>query len=73
VLNLVLSGGDVGRSIPLQSLPGADQALPLRTRSGDDIMPALQEGTVQGIDSKVLLTALSALRKGDFTARLPLD
>jgi len=36
-------------------------------------MPALQENTAQAIDTKALLTALSALRRGDFSARLPLD
>jgi HAMP domain-containing protein/signal transduction histidine kinase/CheY-like chemotaxis protein len=36
-------------------------------------MPALQEPPTQGIDTKSLLTALAALRKGDFSVRLPLD
>ena len=36
-------------------------------------MPALHEPPTQGIDSKAILTALVALKKGDFTARLPLD
>ena len=36
-------------------------------------MPALHEPPTQGIDTKALLTALSALKKGDFSARLPLD
>src|SRR5207237_3088248 len=31
------------------------------------------EAAVQGIDMTVLLTALTALRKGDFSVRLPLD
>jgi HAMP domain-containing protein/signal transduction histidine kinase/DNA-binding response OmpR family regulator len=36
-------------------------------------MPALQEAAVQGLDSTALLTALTALKKGDFSARLPLE
>ena len=36
-------------------------------------MPALQEPPTQGIDTRSLLTALTALRKGDFSVRLPLD
>ncbi len=36
-------------------------------------MPALQEPPTQTIDATALLTALTALKKGDFTARLPLD
>ncbi len=36
-------------------------------------MPALQEPMVQGIDSTALLGALTALKKGDFSVRLPLD
>jgi HAMP domain-containing protein/signal transduction histidine kinase/CheY-like chemotaxis protein len=36
-------------------------------------MPALQEIASPGIDTKVLLQALLALRKGDFSARLPVD
>ena len=36
-------------------------------------MPALQEAPVQGLDSAALLAALTALKKGDFTARLPLE
>jgi hypothetical protein len=36
-------------------------------------MPVLQEPPMQGIDTRALLTALSALRKGDFSVRLPLD
>jgi HAMP domain-containing protein/signal transduction histidine kinase/CheY-like chemotaxis protein len=36
-------------------------------------MPALQEITSSGIDTKVLLHALLALRKGDFSVRLPVD
>jgi HAMP domain-containing protein/signal transduction histidine kinase/CheY-like chemotaxis protein len=36
-------------------------------------MPALQELPIQGIDSTALLTALTALKKGDFSVRLPLD
>ena len=36
-------------------------------------MPALQEPTVQGIDSAAMLAALTALKKGDFSVRLPLD
>src|SRR5262249_19751899 len=35
-------------------------------------MPAVQEPPI-GIDSRALLAALSALRKGDFSVRLPLD
>src|SRR5207248_399479 len=41
--------------------------------SGENLMPALQEPPTQGIDTKALLTALTALKKGDFSARLPLD
>jgi HAMP domain-containing protein len=40
---------------------------------GVKIMPALHEPPTQGTDSKAILTALVALKKGDFTARLPLD
>ena len=36
-------------------------------------MITLQEPTTSGIDTTSLLTALAALRKGDFTVRLPLD
>ena len=36
-------------------------------------MPALQEQTAQEIDSAVMLGALIALKKGDFSVRLPLD
>ena len=36
-------------------------------------MPALQEPPTQSIDATALLTALTALKKGDFTVRLPLD
>jgi HAMP domain-containing protein/signal transduction histidine kinase/DNA-binding response OmpR family regulator len=36
-------------------------------------MPALEEAPPLGIDGTALLTALSALRKGDFSVRLPLD
>src|ERR1700747_2046170 len=34
-------------------------------------MPALQETTTQGVDSTTLLAALTALKKGDFSVRLP--
>ena len=36
-------------------------------------MPALLESVSQGIDLTALLTALTALKKGDFSVRLPLD
>src|SRR5262245_40519323 len=36
-------------------------------------MPALQEPASQAIDSTALLSALTALKKGDFSVRLPLD
>ena len=36
-------------------------------------MPVLQEAPVQGIDSAAMLAALTALKKGDFSARLPMD
>src|SRR5207245_6935082 len=36
-------------------------------------MPALKESALHEIDSKVLLTALTALKRGDFTVRLPLE
>src|SRR5437667_302572 len=36
-------------------------------------MPALQEPMTQEIDTTALLTALTALKKGDFSVRLPLD
>ncbi len=36
-------------------------------------MPALHEPPTQSIDATALLTALTALKKGDFTVRLPLD
>ena len=36
-------------------------------------MPALQDSPVQGLDSTALLAALTALKKGDFSARLPLE
>jgi HAMP domain-containing protein/signal transduction histidine kinase/CheY-like chemotaxis protein len=35
-------------------------------------MPAVQEPVPHALDTTVLLTALSALKKGDFTVRLPL-
>ena len=36
-------------------------------------MPTLQEPPAQGVDTTALLTALTALKKGDFSVRLPLD
>src|SRR5262249_26453888 len=36
-------------------------------------MPALQEPPPKGADTKDLLKALSALKKGDYSVRLPLD
>src|SRR3954447_6201274 len=36
-------------------------------------MPALQEPIIEGIDSTTLLVALTALKKGDFSIRLPID
>ena len=36
-------------------------------------MPALHEPPTQGIDTNAILTALVALKRGDFSARLPLD
>jgi HAMP domain-containing protein/signal transduction histidine kinase/DNA-binding response OmpR family regulator len=36
-------------------------------------MPALQDAPVQGLDSTALLTALTALKKGDFSVRLPME
>ena len=36
-------------------------------------MPAILEPVSQGMDMTTLLTALTALKKGDFTVRLPLD
>src|SRR6187549_1592661 len=36
-------------------------------------MPALQEPIAQGIDVVVLLNALTALKKGDFSVRLPVE
>src|SRR5436853_2547182 len=36
-------------------------------------MPTLQEPATAGIDATVLLTALTALKKGDFSVRLPLE
>src|SRR5205807_8601054 len=36
-------------------------------------MRVLQEAVVSEIDSKVLLAALTALKKGDFTVRWPLE
>ena len=36
-------------------------------------MQALLEPPISGIDTTSLLTALTALRKGDFSVRLPLD
>ena len=36
-------------------------------------MAALKETAAQGIDTKALLTALTALKKGDFSVRLPLE
>jgi HAMP domain-containing protein/signal transduction histidine kinase/CheY-like chemotaxis protein len=36
-------------------------------------MPVLQESAPHTLDTTVLLTALSALKKGDFTVRLPMD
>jgi HAMP domain-containing protein/signal transduction histidine kinase/CheY-like chemotaxis protein len=36
-------------------------------------MPALQESPTQGLDSTALLSALTALKKGDFSARLPVE
>src|SRR5262249_28811527 len=39
----------------------------------NDDMPALQEPPTQGIDTAILLSALTALKKGDFSVRLPMD
>src|SRR3954464_11273521 len=36
-------------------------------------MPAILEPVSQGMDMTALLTALTALKKGDFSVRLPLD
>src|SRR6516165_633523 len=36
-------------------------------------MPAILEPVSQAVDMTALLTALTALKKGDFTVRLPLD
>ncbi len=36
-------------------------------------MPALQESASHVLDTTVLLTALTALKKGDFSVRLPMD
>src|SRR5689334_12710785 len=36
-------------------------------------MPAIQEPVSPAIDTSALLSALTALKKGDFTVRLPLD
>ncbi len=36
-------------------------------------MPVLQEAPSHGLDTAALLTALTALKKGDFSARLPLE
>ncbi len=36
-------------------------------------MPVLQESAPHTLDTTVLLTALSALKRGDFTVRLPMD
>ena len=36
-------------------------------------MPALQEAPTLGLDAVSLLNALTALKKGDFTARLPVE
>src|SRR5271170_3623406 len=36
-------------------------------------MPTLQEPPAQGVDTTALLAALTALKKGDFSVRLPLD
>src|SRR4029077_19760860 len=49
------------------------RAICLLFHLGEDVMPALHEPPTQVIDSRALLTALAALKKGDFTARLPLD
>src|SRR5262245_55494027 len=40
---------------------------------GEVDMPALQEAPAQQIDTAVLLAALTALKKGDFSARLPIE
>src|SRR5437763_9913911 len=36
-------------------------------------MPAIHEPSAAGLESSVLLSALSALKKGDFSVRLPLE
>ena len=36
-------------------------------------MPALQEPPAQALDATAILTALTALKKGDFSVRLPVD
>ena len=36
-------------------------------------MPVLHESTPHTLDTTTLLTALTALKKGDFSVRLPLD
>src|SRR5262245_60913692 len=37
------------------------------------LMPTLQEPAVTGVDATILLTALTALKKGDFSVRLPVE
>src|SRR3954469_10111220 len=36
-------------------------------------MPVLQEPAIQELDAPALLTALTALKKGNFSVRLPVD
>src|SRR5262249_19756298 len=43
------------------------------TKMGEVFMPVFQESAPYALDTSVLLTALSALKKGDFTVRLPMD
>src|SRR5207245_6251770 len=54
-------------------IPGTCASSPHSGFFGENPMPALQEPPTQGIDTTALLMALTALKKGDFTARLPLD
>jgi HAMP domain-containing protein/signal transduction histidine kinase/CheY-like chemotaxis protein len=45
----------------------------LQRRIGESFMPVLQESAPHALDTTVLLAGLTALKKGDFSVRLPMD
>src|SRR5690348_5142119 len=70
----LLSGHPAKRFRQARNVCVSPPALPRRSVfTGDALMPALQEPVATGIDTTVLLSALTALKKGNFSVRLPLE